>query len=461
MDMHHFEDRIKNAFRHHRPEVDTDAIWENIEPRLKKKKKRRGFLWWLLPIGVGTLLLWLPGKKEEMIVQADTTMPGQIENRLKSQTASTGRTFRMKEQSENSAAFNEKKNFPDANRPVSGVFYRFLNDENTGPVVGIEQKKPTQQRKTIDFVSMEVLPGIWLGNVTSVDSVPKSRVLPGSEKEVRERHFSIGKEDKLEKNKRKRHSKSRWEHNLGIQAGPGFGLRYLGKGEATTAFQKMRRKTESSLESVTASVFYSAASGSGFVLKTGFDFRQINEKFHLESIKHETVQVNGVISQLVDGDGNVIQETVGLKPVYKTSIYSNTSYNRYRFINMPFGVGYRRKVHRNLRVELSGGIDLNLMFRAKATLAGSEQTQVVNYSYSKVANSEYFNMFRKKMGWGIWGAYAYDWKWTDRLRWQLSGSIQIPLRQVTNTEFTVAQRYFNFGVQAGVTYRLVNTVKKG
>ena len=44
MNINKFEEQIKSIFEHYRPETDNDAIWKNIEPKLKKKEKRRGFV---------------------------------------------------------------------------------------------------------------------------------------------------------------------------------------------------------------------------------------------------------------------------------------------------------------------------------------------------------------------------------------------------------------------------------
>src|SRR5262245_21765140 len=61
MQIHNFEERIKSIFGRHRPEVDTDEIWRNIEPRLKKKKRRFILFFWLLGLGLLGFFWWKNG----------------------------------------------------------------------------------------------------------------------------------------------------------------------------------------------------------------------------------------------------------------------------------------------------------------------------------------------------------------------------------------------------------------
>ena len=464
MDMHHFEDRIKNAFKHHRAEVDTDAIWENIEPQLKKKKKRRGIIWFFAALGLGLgLFFWRanpgeqPGRQGGLLPE-NVKKSGGVASAL-NRPATANKEIEVVENQHAGV----KDYAPYANQLVSGNDLQPGKTEHTAPTARTPQGCNLPAIVIPDFPVSALLPTLWPDAVAEQDSVPKSRVLPKSEEEKKERKFSIGdpeEGEKLKKDRKKHRKRSAWEHHFTVQGGPAFGLRHLGKGEATTEYRNTRRETENSLEAFTAAMFYSTTTRNGLILKTGLEYRQINEKFHLKYKKEEIEQRNGVLVQLVDSDGNVIDETVGLKPVTKITVYSNKSYNHYRFLNVPIGLGYRKDLNRKHGVEISGGVDMNLFFRAKATMGGGEQDQPVTYQYSEHGNSSYYKVFRHTTGWGIWGSYAYDWQATDRLRWQLSATAQMPFKPVTNTEFTVAQRYFNMGVQAGVVYRLMKG-KKG
>ncbi len=266
-----------------------------------------------------------------------------------------------------------------------------------------------------------------------------------------------GKNSPKDKVKRKRQKKSKnhtfqVEHNLGVQAGPALAIRQLyspGKVSNPDGHLEGRKQTERMLESYTVGIFYSAAIPNGLLLKTGLDYRQSNEKFHLGYFTKETAQINGLLTVTVDNAGNTIDQTSGAKTITKTTEYSNTAFNHYRYVNFPVGLGYRHTAKKS-RWDVSGGVDFNMFFRAKATVFNVNNVPTA----VKSGTSTYASMFRRRTGMGLWGSLAYDWKLTDRLRWRLSADAQIPLGRVSSMDYKLVQRYFNFGVQAGVFYQI-------
>lgn len=58
MKLEHHERFIKDSLQGHMPPVDTDALWDAIQPELHpKKKKRRFIIWWFTGLGAALLLL--------------------------------------------------------------------------------------------------------------------------------------------------------------------------------------------------------------------------------------------------------------------------------------------------------------------------------------------------------------------------------------------------------------------
>lgn len=95
----------------------------------------------------------------------------------------------------------------------------------------------------------------------------------------------------------------------------------------------------------------------------------------------------------------------------------------------------------------------NSLRRANGVMYNSELEPRTFYS----GNIFYDRVFRDDTGMGLWISYTYDRRLTDRLRWLLSANAQVPLQPVTDPDYALVQRFFNFGVQAGLVYQL----KKG
>ena len=254
--------------------------------------------------------------------------------------------------------------------------------------------------------------------------------------------------------------KPKLEHNIGIQAGPALALKQLrggGGGWEPTGHLSGRKATEKTMESYTAGMFYSVATRKGLVIKTGLDYRQINEKFFLSYSEKKTELVNGVVAVTVDQSGNTVGQTLGVKEVTTTTIYSNTAYNNFRFINVPIGAGYRHEAQKS-RWEITGGLDFNLYFSAVGTIYN------LNNTPAAIGTGGSGSAFRQNAGTGLWLSYAYDRKWTEHLRWQVSANFQTPLKPVSGREYPLVQRYYNIGLQAGLLYQFAKkkkTAKQG
>ena len=511
MNTDNFEERIKNTFDHHRPEVDTDAIWENIEPRLKKKKRRRFILlFWLLGLGLLTFHFRhdgrdrfsssAPGVSSEGIQSPQTPAAGKAAG----PTGAPGLLGHGAAPVNQPASTTGAKNIAGGFDPVERTAPRVAAVEKNGVAASMvqvaatgktdpgttpENKESAVQTGTVPPVAAHtgaidaVTP---VGTETAEagsdpapaevktdekDGAGKSGAAAAREQAETDRNRSgvqdqdkkadknkKAEAEKPERGKKPKVRRSRWEHDLGIQAGPALAIRRLsGDGGVSdpAGLLEGRKQTERSMESFTAGIFYSAANRKGLVLKTGLDYRQTNEKFHLAYQTKETEVINGVLTVTVDNAGNVIGQSMGSKTITTTKEYSNTAYNHYRFVHLPIGIGYRQTTKKSRR-ELSGGIDFNLLFRAEGTIYNSDLIPTV-LTYGATT---YSNTFRRNTGMGLWASYACDWRLTDRLRWQLSAHAQIPLRPVSGPDYELVQRYFNVGAQVGLVYQVIKG-KKG
>lgn len=321
-------------------------------------------------------------------------------------------------------------------KPLSPPLHTLPAVDSSGPETAAPEKPE---------IAISNPPGNIEPQTPNRSAVQKEKKGKTSDKETRE--------DKNRKPRRKvKKGKLKWEQNLSIQAGPALAVKSLTARRGVvipSGYLDGRKATEHGLESFTAGLFYSAATRNGLVLKAGLDYRQINEKFHLAYTEKKTQINNGVLTQTVDGAGNIIHQTTGPKTVTMTTEYSYKAYNHYRFINLPIGTGYRHSTKKS-RWELSGGLDVNLFFRT----GGAIYNRYLEPTTLKSGGLYYDEVFRRNTGLGAWVSWSYCRKLSDQLWWQISANAQAPLSPVSKSEYELIQRYFNFGVQAGVVFQI-------
>ncbi len=490
MNIDNFEDQVKEAFDRHRPDTDNDVLWENIEPHLKKKKKRRGIIFWLLGLGVSWLLLfgWFNDRKPGTAPLASTAvgktaaaepsgraMQGQKqwttvpEHKTFVRGATTPSGARNMVSAKHNALDTGERNRSVPTYPAPGptalpdpAVHRQAAETDVfkGPAASPNPETGTpggmfvEKQNAVELPLPPPLPETSAPEAAVQEKKSNPEVIPGPQEEhAAKPEETASAEIEPQDRKKARKRKGTWERNISLQAGPALAFRRLDErpwsGTAPAEYLKARQSTESSLESFAASLFYSVIARNGLVLKAGLDYRQSNEKFHLAFTNTETEQINGVLTVTVNAAGAVISQTTGPKTVTKTTEYSNTVYNHYRYINLPFGFGYRHLSEKS-HWELSGGADLNLLFRVDGAIYNryEEPTSL------KFGGVFYDDVFRRHTGLGLWAAFAYGRNLTDKLRWQVSANVQAPLNPVSAPDYELEQRYINFGLQAGVVYQV-------
>lgn len=517
MSIDKFEEQIKNAFERYRPESDNDAIWENIEPHLKKKKKRRFiiFFWWGLGLGLLMLFWWNAERKPYAVPQASSAtqtmaaQPGEktpvhtpalsatpkstpeepVSQNTDPGSPKAGQFANMQASEPDAAPIPAGKNTIEtfagtAEKTARGATNGVIADTQLAealPIMALEPALPeavAPHDNTVPEIATAASPGVA---ENGIPAQPEPVVERASDKaeyaenanpekwenlapadnstatDKKDKHVKADKNPSKppKKDERKKSKKRRfkWEHSLSVQTGPALALKQLrersGLNDPAGGYLAGRKSTEKSLESFTAGLLYSVVTRKGLVLKTGLDYRQANEKFHLAYNETKTEQIIGVLTVTVNGSGDIVGQTTGPKTVTKTTEYNNTAYNHYRYLNLPLGFGYR-EAGKKSHWELSAGVDLNLFFRTGGTIYNrfNEPTPL------KFGSTFYDDVFRRNTGLGVWTSFAYGRKLTQKLRWQVSANIQMPVLPVTRTDYELEQWYVNFGVQAGVVYQI-------
>ncbi|HFA51178.1 MAG TPA: hypothetical protein ENJ95_19375 [Bacteroidetes bacterium] len=498
MENKNLEKNIKNAFDNYRPALDNDEIWENIEPHLKKKKKRRFFIVWFLAAGIGLGLLFFYDNKQAPVLP-DNTVADIGEGNIKPSAADEKEEGLPVEKEKNEAAvssLNDNINIAPQNMPSrqTGVFKNNkkprpqknkagldnINTVKTGTVAGagiaekewppnildIQKNKNTKEDGAADMptginagkenlAAGEELPGIQeVPPVVDKKPVDEGLKEDGTtEKRNNKKENAVKKKKKIKPVRRKK-----WRSYFQFGAAPILPVRVMKNnfGNVESVYVKERKKTEKQLEAYGINFGFRLEHKNGLVLVSGIEWQQLNERFdqNITTVRNETRV--GLLTVTENAAGEVIASTSGPKDVEIITTSITKATNHYRFVNMPVGIGRKWKNTKGAFL-LYGGLDINLHYSFRGTLL-NENLQITEYVRRKY-RTDYEDVFKKKTGVGLWLSGELNRSFSDRLQWALAPKIQLPLKSLNNSDYSVSQRYIKLSLDLGIRY-LLNPKKK-
>ncbi|MGB1217572.1 MAG: hypothetical protein ACPG5P_06835, partial [Saprospiraceae bacterium] len=413
--------------------IDTAEVWDAVEPRLEKKKKRRFFF--LLFWGVGasfiiSLGLWLGyGSFNENSTADNSQVIENIPLEDFSETSQNGQADDYNSLAETMI----EKNVSDenGNSKKSNISMR-----NTAQITNENSSISRKNRDESSFIpSINPLISDTGTNGSQIssnqenindgkdneltenaekDEAPKSQKEKDSTKNTSDKSKKKTLKDKEEKDKKKKDKpkqkkkskkkrKSKWTVFFDIYGGGSYPFRQLSEnpnvlGSATNLLDA-RRENEKMLFSYHGGIDIKYAHKRGLLLGAGFQYERITERFKYTSQTTEVETEQAVISQVVDDNNNLVSEEIGLVEVTTITTRKISIYNQHDFYNIPISIGYRYKYNKKLYLEYTGGLDLNIMFRAKGYhFTENLTTEAVKGNFKKGAVSP-----------SLWGAFGIDY----------------------------------------------------
>lgn len=414
-------------------------MWDRISAELPKKEKSRK-LWLLLFIGLAAISSLIITQPHQVHNNALTTLsPNPVNQEKGSFQESLGKSpLLMNEISENS---NSEITSQKINRtPAKKVLVsseknigQSRNSNNTldlnNPANEIEVQIPDDNKK-ID-VTKKVNRTLLFPKIGSVE------------------RFALG-------------------HNLDISApecptfggetGGGlyfdlyyshdYGLRKLkAKSTEYTQYASDRENSENAQYSFSAGFRIAFISSSGYGIKSGLNFSQINEKFeYLDPdaslirtiITIDTVFVNGLPTVITDTSTYRIPGALDI-----------TTYNRYKFFDIPILATYEGNLTDKLYYNINGGVLLNLSFSQKGRFL-SPTDQPVWFSSGRAGK---YDAFKMSAGISLYGSFGLYYRWNDHLDFTLEPNIRIYSSSLTLNEYPLEQNYVITGLITGIRYK--------
>lgn len=440
------ENKIKSTFNSYQPELDNDAIWKDIEPHLTKKKDRKYFILWFFFFGLA-IGLWFFYQGNQSILEMNNPKLAE-----KVEPVSPKDLAKSNVDKKESTPTILKKDLETS--PIQNVSFVFT-EKSTIKVKSttVENSKflPQDQNLYSEVKNSKVILPDWNTSIINTKSIPfrglemvAFNYLNQIDKD------KITKERKNIKVKRKRIKPQRrngWSVVVQSTIAPIFPIKlWNGKTSNSDAYLNRRKETESQLEAFGVNLNFQIQNKRGFVITTGLEYQQFNEKFEQKEISENIETISGIVGVVENGAGEIIRSINGPQVVTTTIEKRKRQFNNYRFLNMPIGIGRAWKKKKTF-YKISGGIQYNLLF----TFSGDILSPSNDVTFT--------GDFKSNIGLGIWFAGEYSRKINDRLKWVVAPKIQLPFNSITADNYELNQRYVPISLNVGVNY-LLNPKKK-
>lgn len=219
---------------------------------------------------------------------------------------------------------------------------------------------------------------------------------------------------------------------------PGFASRSLTPANETFSF--LSQEWEAAQQQQSALQFglrLAAVNRTGWSLRTGFHFTQIQESFNYV---HHTAE----IEQIYDPDGGFVREDT----IFVPSGAAVSSQNEYALLDLPLILGYQKRFQR-WTVSAQAGPIFNLSFQPRGTLINPNRQLVA------VASPEAQSAFRSTLGINWYAGLGLQYEVQPGVHLMLEPHLRFQQRSFMEAGFPIQQKFLTGGVSVGVRKQII------
>jgi len=219
------------------------------------------------------------------------------------------------------------------------------------------------------------------------------------------------------------------------------------KSQELSDYINSRNNTESTLYSFSASLRIAYISRSGLGVKTGFNYSQINEKF--EYLDPDASLIRTIITidtLIVGGVPTVVTDTSTIRIPGSLDI---TSYNRYRFFDIPILATYEAPLNDKFYYSFNGGVLINVAFSQKGRFLDPAGMPV----WFTGSDPDGYDAFKNSAGLSFFGSLGLHYKLNDHLDIILEPNFRFYAGSLTSEPYPLEQRWLTLGLSHGIRYK--------
>ena len=437
---------IKHTIIRHETPVDADALWDAIEPKLRKRR-RRGFIWFWWGLGgicLGLVCLF--------IFQNEKTLDVQLIEKTKD-APQQNPSLSIKKDVLNQGNIKEFQPHPERKTAVDSIRETSIWQNHLDDYDQLTRTNPSAQDETIQSkwalpkLSMPFQPGIHrippeneLSGYTAVHPpilLPKLRK-PVGLLDLPPRTINLNTSPKPDR----RHLRI----ELGIKSGLYQIKRNLIPRDSALhlAYLQQRQVSETTLEAVSLAFELNAKHHNGMYFQLGLQGTRINERLLYElQVESARVDSNGIQEIRIDpeGDTTFIYGPVNIK---ETTRFYRRHFNHYDLLDIPLGMGYEFNGY-PWSIGIEGGILLNLRLRSKGLITSMEDL------FTTLENGD---VMKTNIGLGYRFSLLTNYHINKKLAISGGVAFQSYPGSFTQDQHPIIQRYSLLGGQIGLKYRL-------
>lgn len=230
-----------------------------------------------------------------------------------------------------------------------------------------------------------------------------------------------------------------------VYISPDMAFKSIENKTATQQYLQKKDSSESMRIGYTAGVRLVKPITDNFLIKTGIQYTQINEKFTYRT--EDEVRTTIVISvrTIIRGPGDTLR-IADTSTVQQTGFKTNSIKNRYRSFDIPVTVGYQFG-NENLRFGINAGVIFNISSWYQGVILDSSLAAV---PISKGSNTIYKN----NIGLGLYGGFSVLKKLGEDTQLFFEPYFRYNLSGITNGQASYQQRFSLGGLSIGLRYNL-------
>ena len=465
-----FEKYARDQFDGHELEVDTENLWANVYPHVKKEKKRRNIIWFFL-FGIlsGIAILSLFNYQQntstsknlaETLAQKQNSIQNNLNNQstalpIDTTTPTTAPTetnvnkyFKNETKTKNSTSIIKLKNTPPTTPSIPSITKpQNIKDKIEISKNYIKETSNSKQKNRVEKAPFT--PAVAISPINTLQPVitnQKMKPVLIIQQNDDDNNDDDDKKDnkKNDESEQKKIRKNR-KLSLGVYGGISKSTNnFSSKDTIGSIYQFQRNTSEKQLETIHLGIDFTMYTKQNFYLRSGLEYTRIGSVFNNNTSFIATDSIEGIkeiIVNMVTGERDTIMGTIAQTT---TTEFVKKHYNYVHLIDIPIIVGYQWE-YEPWSIGIEGGIYANIS--AKHTGEISSPTNEAFYDLAKDEN----NWFKTNIGIQPFIGLNASYNLSENLQIHLSPGFRFNAVFSTDKNLLQAKQAL-LGLKTGVRY---------